>query len=1693
MEVSGTATRRARGARDTGRPVRITLRRAAAVVAIAVVIVALSAGTARASAITLVDYPVDLVWPTDAVRVSWAEPYDCSILHGRAPGAYVAETATHGWGSAEFVPIAEGMMPGVNYCVVRRKGSSETSDEFTIIVESPLFPSPRTPANGSVLSEPSTLLEWDPVDGTPYYHVAVSDQEIRVEQEDGEITLTGANLIWQAITSGTSIQYGSLDPSGHFADINGTSPPLMTGFDYNWLVLNNYGSDPALSSVAGAGLAGFTVDVPVVMDPPAVVAPPDSALLTEELVEFRWSDVAGAAGYHLYIYETREWAGGEASYPVWDGAATGTSIDVQLGGLLVSGVYVWKVIALDANGRGVPSETRRFEYSTCTGTAHIRTRDDQGRELPRVLVEITLDSGGGTLLPVVTNESGIFNRDLVPGEYSFRATKDDYVDTTAHASIEADQTANVHLSLRRAPARMRGSVEDELGRPVFGATVSARADAESAVATADPSGNFVIQATAADWIVQAERAGYVESRAETVHLNSGDYHVFAEPFVLRGTPATVVGSVLNFEGNPIAGATVRADSGDDEEFTTTTASGWFSLELASGEWSLSAQKSGFRPSEHRPVTLASGETRTIDPPFVLSQAAASIVGRVTDGDVGVAGSSVRAIPRSGSVVSTTTNARGEFTLLPPAGTYALTAECEGFQQTRQHQITVDGDASFGGVELRVAPDECVVAGTVLHGETPVEGAVVTDGTRSTVTLADGVFSMPGRRGRRALRVSKEGYVSGPPVMVDVAPGQELRGVVLGVAPGASTISGTVRHAGAAVPFADVTGTRGGTAATTRADAGGEYALRVDAGEWTLGAAKDGFAAGSPRTVTIAEDQSLPGVALDLADDSARIEGTLRDADGPLRRGLIAVFPPGRTAPSHRTSTSATGSFSVVVAAGESYTIELSADEHGHATLQTDQLAAGETASLHVLLPRRGGRISGEVTDDTRGPVEGARVVASWGDSVSVRTDHLGRYSLWLDEGIYDLRVERPGYRTLFETGIEVVAGVPTGLDPRLEDISSSLEGAVTESLSGLPVEGALVRASWEGGGGAAIAGSGGGYALAPIVPGPVEITVDRAGYRQRREEITLAESEAASLDICVLELAGTIGGRVTSDGAPVGIEGVSIRATLSGDVAASTTTDADGRYLLVSLDSEESYEVAASHVGYTSLSANPIESVPTGTLDADFVFVETDGTIAGSVRDVSNSAPLVGASVVADDGEGHFGEARTSTDGSFSIGGLIPASAYEVTTTCYGYVDDTSTGVAVGTANLTIGLVRNFSTLSGRIVGATPDVEMDDLSIVATNTSFGGSPAMAAPAIDGVYQMTELPPGRYAVRVAGIGYLSTPAQLTVEIGEGDAFEDVDFLVERATVVRVEISGPTTMAAGDVAVCSADAFAEDDRTVEADLAWWVAPASAGTIDAGGGTFTAGEHYIGEFAVGAREASSGALGTLRGSIYAAVSPTTDATFADSCGATLTIGPGAVGESKSIYLEHAPIPDARRYGRDFVTAESGYTLKPAALSFAEGCRPSLVVPCGAGETGLVVWNRDDLRWESAESDVTVGGREVEIATLGEYATYTSSRSLGVSGIRATPNPFSPETGPVEISYELSSNDARMPFVTVKVYSMVGHLVRVVARDAPIGKGRVTHEWDGRTDSLEMARNGRYVVEIEARDSTGTSVGVSTLVLVK
>ncbi|MFH1149585.1 MAG: CARDB domain-containing protein [Actinomycetota bacterium] len=214
---------------------------------------------------------------------------------------------------------------------------------------------------------------------------------------------------------------------------------------------------------------------------------------------------------------------------------------------------------------------------------------------------------------------------------------------------------------------------------------------------------------------------------------------------------------------------------------------------------------------------------------------------------------------------------------------------------------------------------------------------------------------------------------------------------------------------------------------------------------------------------------------------------------------------------------------------------------------------------------------------------------------------------------YTDRMAAGAYARLFETVPKVSyavynsyytppANCPDGVDP---------QGLVTDLATGLPIEGALVEAKMDyGGGNWYTYGSGatatdGTYDF--MVPaGDYLLVCSREGYRAEERMVTVIEGEVLVADFSLAPLA-VVSGLVTGPGAQP-ISGAVLKASLGGVVRYVASCAPDGTYYFFAEPGD--YVVTCSSPGFTPSSA--ILTV-TGSEDETLDFALTPDTTAPSV------------------------------------------------------------------------------------------------------------------------------------------------------------------------------------------------------------------------------------------------------------------------------------------------------------------------------------------------------------------------------------------------------------------------------------------------------------------------------------------------
>ena len=1645
-----------------------------------------------------VDLPMELLDPADTVTLTWTEPLPCVLQVGPDPTQLdtTVPPLSSLPGELSFQPEAAGLAPGVWVAMLVDLTGTNSSLPFYLFIEAESAPVMTSPQNGGEVEPGSARLSWEPVLGIPYYHVLLSDQEIVIdEDENGDPVISGANIIWQAIVSTTSAEYGSWDPSGFFNDMNGTPPPLVPGPLYNWVVLNNYGNNPALTSSRQAGVSSFGVIDDSGLEPPTLLSPAEDAVLSDDLVTFTWTAVEGASHYHLYLSRIVDSEESEGAVGVFDQITGQTLLDLPAASLLVDSRYLWKVFALDGSGQGVASVIQEFVYETAMGELKIRTRDGEGDPLAHVQVELIPVGGGGSTLPVLTGTGGTWSDDLVPGDYLLAAAKDGHEPAEGSATVVHGQLTEVLLQLPASPATITGSVRTEGAAPVPFADVTAvdSQTGETRAVQASASGGFQIGVSAGTWSLTAAKTGYHAPGTVDVTVSPGEYFTLGEDLVLAANASALGGMVLSEGGLPIVAAlvTVTRDDGSDEQILTG-GDGIFQFSLDAGSWTVSVGKPGYVAPAPRTRQLDPGDDLTIDPPLVLGARAVILSGFVT-AEGGVVGeAAITATPETGGAVQTTSGPQGSWQLSLAPGTWTLSAAKQGYSPGAPLQLVLAPGGSQSGLSLPLQANPCTVSGTVSDGAQGLSGATVSNGNVETVSAWDGSYTLTLPAGTQALDAWLTGYSSGGSVPVDLSPGQTLSGLDFLLGPNAATVSGVVLSGGSPVAGARVVLDDGGQPVNRTSDAGGAYTISAPPGSYQLHAEKEGMESSMPLALALGPGQSLPGRDLELTPATALIGGLVRTDGAGLRDAQVTA---SSGLGDYSTGSSLSGGWALQLPAGTIWTVTVTKSGYDGDTATTPLLASGADWNHDFDLTLQPAVLRGQVIDDEDFPVVGAEVVVQGpGPSVSGLTDASGNFELGLEPGSVLLSVDEPGYSD-YQTSLTLTTGVNEH-DIVLPARFASLGGRV-RAVGGAPIPGAVLVAQ---GAGSAMSDAEGDYLFPRLLAGTVDVSVEATGHEAASVELILTQDENASFDFVLVELTGTLGGTVI-DGQGAPLAGASVQLREGATLVSQQLSDAAGSFAFQSLPTDRVLKLSASLADHSASSTNPLTGLLAPQAGLQFILAADDGVIRGTVVDADSGDPVPGAELTADDGAGYYGQAISGEDGTFLMAGLRIASPYTLSADASGWSGTSLAGILADGADREIVLqaapARIYGTLSSGRSDASWTLPED--SRVRVIPSLDSSNEVNV-AVDGLgdYVLDDLPPGEYTLLFRVDGHLTEPRQQVVTVAEGQNAGPYDFELVEAPIAELAISGVEEIDNDGSALFRGTQSTDSGEQVDYPLAWSLSPADAGELDAATGRFTPRGDYFGQITLTALHESSGLVASRDVSVYAWLEADSSRELDDGQGLLFTVPAGAVDQNVRITVQrHEPSPVKRRAGSYRVDGDL-YHFLPDGLVFADGSQPELTLPLpGAAfnrSPALGWWDPERLRWDALEGQKTGEGLLRELEHFSDYALLVLNAKLGVASAAVSPNPFSPSEGGAEIRFTLSSQSMAAPLVDVTLFNMLGDPVRRLLEREALSVG-IEHvlPWDGRTDAGSMARNGRYLVRIRVHDNSGEKEKILQAVLIK
>ncbi len=442
---------------------------------------------------------------------------------------------------------------------------------------------------------------------------------------------------------------------------------------------------------------------------------------------------------------------------------------------------------------------------------------------------------------------------------------------------------------------------------------------------------------------------------------------------------------------------------------------------------------------------------------------------------------------------------------------------------------------------------------------------------------------------------------------------------------------------------------------------------------------------------------------------------------------------------------------------------------GAAAARLDSTVAGGTVT-GVVTAQSDGQPVGRITIEAlRRTDSGTQLVRS------AATDTDGSYELaGLVGGTYLLKFSAPGFEEVWYPSatseaaaqpirVEIGAAIPS-VDVQIVGVPGAVVGFVDtgDGVAPTPVT-VTVRSVVEGVVGDVVTETttdgAGTYSVSGLAtPGTYDLSFSAPGFEPASLQQRLGGGEVTVANAVRMTAGpGSIGGRVTAGGVPLG--GVQITA-MSGDqtrATATPTSGAIGMYELADLPTPGTYVLSFTREGYgpqtIAIELGPGES----RLGIDIDMVGGSGTITGRVTGAGGAG--VGDVTVTVSG-GPTGATTTTLTagdvGAYRLTGLPTPATYTLTFTATGYRSETlsvtlgSNGSASG---VDVALARSVGSITGTVRDASTSTPLSGVDITVTDGADvrTGRSASAPP---GEFAVGDLPAGAWSATFSAPGYRS---------------------------------------------------------------------------------------------------------------------------------------------------------------------------------------------------------------------------------------------------------------------------------------------------------------------------------------------------
>jgi protocatechuate 3,4-dioxygenase beta subunit len=927
--------------------------------------------------------------------------------------------------------------------------------------------------------------------------------------------------------------------------------------------------------------------------------------------------------------------------------------------------------------------------------------------------------------------------------------------------------------------------------------------------------------------------------------------------------AAITGTVINADGQPVAGARVMIHSIETPTArrerlltqspqlpalaeTQSDARGAFSLPSPKEPVvDLRVEMRGYAPESRRiekdeelgAVALATRQMRT---------------GTITAGGKPVPNATV-VITYSGAEYVARTDAQGKYEAPELKRASVITVLHPDFAIDEEFFInpsTPDGELT-----------RTLSAGTALNGrvvaadgKTPVDKAVIAlDQWPVATTAEDGSFVVahaPSKwttlTARKDTMIGTHAFATGKPLTVRAERYAVVSGRVVDSKSKVPVAGATVRvNPNRRMSGGDV------TARLAITDAKGAFSIPTPAGTFMLVATHPAFELRSG-DVTVTPGQQL---SRDLQlNQFARVSGVVVDEEGrPVPAARVSVESSGRDGfqmVMSRDSTVTTGPdgrFSLRLRADNDFRLRATKKGMPDAKGESARYTAGERKSGIVLTIPSGIAVAGRVLDPSGEPLSGVAVKATETPAGSersmmmrrvvfsgmmeeeedlVRTASDGTFTMRLKEGTYDFAFKREGFAQKSVRAQNVTPNgtqpVETRLDPAVE-----ISGRVTRG--GMGVADVSVGSFGETES-MAVTGPDGSFTLGGLSPGTIRLSL-------RKEDSFISEQRsitAPARDVNIeLPVGATVRGRVIEKGSrkPIPSFQAGVSASRSGGAMVmmappllkNFTTD-DGSFTLENVPTG-AMNLVATAPGFAA--ARMSLDVQEGKAINDLVIeLETGVRLTGKVTG-PNGTPLADAMVgVQPSPTGSFAMTgamrRTTTDsnGEYSLEGLEPGE--ETIQIVHPKYNATSKSVTLKGRETKLDVqLEGGRTVTGVVV-TDSGMPVPDAQVEAFSAAGGGHSARTN--ASGTFEIESMTPGRYRFSAEKSGYVEAIAN-DVDITSGTP---VRLVLQTGGTIYGRVTGVSEADLANVMVTARGGRASSSASVDPQGNYRLEGAPTGTV-------------------------------------------------------------------------------------------------------------------------------------------------------------------------------------------------------------------------------------------------------------------------